>query len=224
MMNKRLRWIIYTSVVFFIVSTLDRLALLYTSAHLHDIQGHTSGAFLLGARYDLREIGIVAVLMLLLGFIPLFDPFRSSFGRKFWSILLSIVSVVAIFLYVADMMHFEYLAQRLNASVINFVPEGGTSALMLWQTYPVIKILLIIIVLSWLLIFCLLRIIRNVGRSAAMGSKAVNISGGILVFLLCALCIFGRVGQYPLRWSDAFGLGDSRLSQLALNPFQSFFS
>ena len=223
-MNKRLRWIVYTAVVFFILSTLDRVVLLYTSPQLHDVQGHTSGAFLLGARYDLREIGVVAVLMLLLGFIPLFDPFRSSFGKKFWSTLLSVISVLAIFMYVADIMHFAYLAQRLNASAINFIPEGGTSALMVWQTYPVIKILLIIIILSWLLIFCLLRIIKNVGRSSATGSKAVNISGGIVVFLLCALCIFGRVGQYPLRWSDAFGLGDSRLSQLALNPFQSFFS
>src|SRR6476620_11083599 len=36
--------------------------------------------------------------------------------------------------------------------------------------------------------------------------------------------IFGRINQYPLRWSDAFQLGDDYKAQLALNPFESFFN
>jgi phosphoglycerol transferase MdoB-like AlkP superfamily enzyme len=54
--------------------------------------------------------------------------------------------------------------------------------------------------------------------------KRINIPIGVLFFILCAIGIFGRVGQYPLRWSDAFSLGNDNASQLALNPFQSFFS
>ena len=33
-----------------------------------------------------------------------------------------------------------------------------------------------------------------------------------------------RPGQFPLRWSDAFTLSDDFKANLALNPFQSFFS
>jgi hypothetical protein len=40
----------------------------------------------------------------------------------------------------------------------------------------------------------------------------------------CAIGIFGRIGQYPLRWSDAFNLRNDASANLALNPFQSFFS
>ena len=38
------------------------------------------------------------------------------------------------------------------------------------------------------------------------------------------LGIFGRIGQYPLRWSDAFSEGGDYQANLSLNPFQSFFS
>ena len=34
----------------------------------------------------------------------------------------------------------------------------------------------------------------------------------------------GRIGQFPLRWSDAFALGDDYKAGLAFNPIQSFFS
>ena len=46
----------------------------------------------------------------------------------------------------------------------------------------------------------------------------------ILSFLLLGLGIFGRIGQYPLRWSDAFALGSDYKANLALNPLESFFS
>jgi phosphoglycerol transferase MdoB-like AlkP superfamily enzyme len=36
--------------------------------------------------------------------------------------------------------------------------------------------------------------------------------------------IFGKLDQFPLRWSDAFALGNDYKANLALNPFQSFFS
>jgi len=55
-------------------------------------------------------------------------------------------------------------------------------------------------------------------------TKWSKVGWGIGFFLLCALGIFGRIGQYPLRWSDAFALGNDYQSQIALNPMQSFFS
>jgi phosphoglycerol transferase MdoB-like AlkP superfamily enzyme len=45
---------------------------------------------------------------------------------------------------------------------------------------------------------------------------------GALVLLVVAL--WGRLGQYPLRWSDAFALHNDLAANLALNPLQSFIS
>jgi len=223
-MNKKIRWILLTLLVYFFVMTAGRLFLLFTSGYLHGINKNIFNALWLGTRYDLRELGILTVLMLFIPLIPFLDPFKTSSAKKFWIGLLSLLSVLVVFMYVIDALHFDYLAQRLNASIMNFIPEGSTSALMVWQTYPVIKILLLITLLSTVIIFFIKRVLKITGRQTATVNKRSNIVTHVILFLLAALCVFGRIGQYPLRWSDAFELGDSRLSQLALNPIQSFFS
>lgn len=223
-MHQKIRWILLTCLLFLIIMSLDRVFLLFSSGYLQGIHKNLSGAFWLGLRYDLREIGILAVLMLLFSLIPTLNPFRSVPGKKFWMALLSLLSVAAISFYVIDALHFDYLAQRLNSSVLNFIPEGQTSIGMVWQTYPVIRLLLLIAALSWLAIFFISKIYKRAATQIKpMGRPGIIITH-IAFVLVAAFCIFGRIDQYPLRWSDAFGLGDSRLSQLALNPFQSFFS
>ena len=47
---------------------------------------------------------------------------------------------------------------------------------------------------------------------------------GVCWFLLLGMLIFGRFSQYPLRWSDAFSLGNDYKANLALNPLESFFN
>ncbi len=223
-MRKKQTWILLTVITFFVIMSADRLFLLFTSAHLNGISKNIFSALWLGMRYDLRELGIVAFVMLILSFFRFLDPFRSGIGRKVWLVILSVISVVAVLVYVADTLHFDYLAQRLNASVLNFIPEGQTSAMMVWQTYPVLRILLLTAVLSIVIIYFLRKAMHVADRQTKPQAKkwnAVSITG---IILLAAFCIFGRLNQYPLRWSDAFGLRDGRLSQLALNPFQSFFS
>jgi phosphoglycerol transferase MdoB-like AlkP superfamily enzyme len=46
----------------------------------------------------------------------------------------------------------------------------------------------------------------------------------IALALILGLGIFGRLNQYPLRWSDAFSFEDDFKANLALNPIQSFLS
>jgi phosphoglycerol transferase MdoB-like AlkP superfamily enzyme len=61
-------------------------------------------------------------------------------------------------------------------------------------------------------------------KQNASGSRKAHPMFFVLFVLLCSIGIYGKLGQYPLRWSDAFSLGNERSAQLALNPFQSFFS
>lgn len=223
-MHRRILWILLTCCVFFILMEADRVFLLFSSGYLRGIAKSPADALWLGARYDLRELGILAIVMLLLSFVPVMDPFRSASGKKIWLVVLSSLALASVIFYIADALHFDYLAQRLNSSVLNFVPEGATSFGMVWQTYPVLRLVLLIIALTGILIFFISRIIKVTANRSNPTGKVKNITAHIAIGLVAAFCIFGRLDQYPLRWSDAFGLGDSRLSQLALNPFQSFFS
>ena len=52
----------------------------------------------------------------------------------------------------------------------------------------------------------------------------VQFLSGFVFALLLGVGIFGRLNQYPLRWSDAFSFDDDFKANLSLNPVQSFLS
>ncbi len=185
-------------------------------------------SFVLGIRFDLRYVGILALLLLLLGSLPFLDPFDTKAGRRVSMTLMGIGSFLLVVFYSVDFAHYSYLSQRLSASDLNYVTDAGISTTMVWQSYPVIRILIVLVVGCWII----RRVIRWVygriqrGKGPVPGPSTRWVRTGWFVgcFLLLGLGIFGRIGQYPLRWSDAFGLGGDYQANLSLNPFQSFFS
>lgn len=192
-------------------------------------------SFLLGIRFDLRYAGILTLFLLLTVSLPVLDPFRTKAGRRFFRIVTGIAAFLLVFFYTVDFAHYSYLTQRLSASDLNYLTNIGISARMVWQTYPVIRILILLIAGTWairrLLRWVYERIRRASGSLAAgpgsvtrRSSKWVRTGWFVIPLLLLAVAIFGRVGQYPLRWSDAFSLGSDYQANLSLNPFQSFFS
>jgi phosphoglycerol transferase MdoB-like AlkP superfamily enzyme len=214
------------SVGFFLLLLMSLLRLLaYYFLAPPDLSLYTAlKSFCLGFRFDAREAGILTLVLLLVGSIPGLDIFKTSGGRKTAFVILFIAILFVEIFFVFDFLHFRYLLQRLNASALSFLADAKISGSMVWQTYPVIRILLLILS-GLLLLFWLVRLLyRKIANEKANSSKKSRVAYGVIGFLLCALAIFGRVGQYPLRWSDAFDLGSDFQANLALNPFQSFFS
>jgi len=208
-----------------LIMSLLRLALFLSFSK----QGHSFGAvipsFVLGIRYDLRYVGILDVLLLLLGMIRVSDPFRSGWARRLALGLIGIAAFLVLFFYSVDFAHYSYLSQRLNASVLNYMTDAGISVNMVWQTYPVIRIVLLLIFGTWLFRRGFRVVYERIHRrQAAVLSRKALVVWYLVPFLVLALAIFGRIGQYPLRWSDAFTLGSDYEAGIALNPFQSFFS
>ncbi|HEY4060838.1 MAG TPA: sulfatase-like hydrolase/transferase [Puia sp.] len=205
--------------------SLLRLALFLSFSR----QGHSFGellpSFVLGVRYDLRYVGILELLLLLTGSLAFLDPFQRRAGRRWVFFLTGLAGFLIVFFYSVDFAHYSYLSQRLNASVLNYLADAGISAGMVWQTYPVIRIVLVLIAGTWLIRWIVRLLFERIRRSDdPVLSRRVRGGWGVVVFLLLGLAIFGRVGQYPLRWSDAFSLGSDYGANLSLNPFQSFFS
>lgn len=150
-----------------------------------------------------------------------YDPFINRNARKIWKIYFLLTTIFLVFFYAIDFQHFDYLRQRLNASAINYTEDTKISLSMVWQTYPVISMLIAIVavvfVINWLINKSFTRI------SAASKIKSQQLFS-IMLFLLLAFGIWGKMSQFPLRWSDAFAFGNEFKSSVALNPVQSFFS
>ncbi|HEY4207593.1 MAG TPA: sulfatase-like hydrolase/transferase [Puia sp.] len=220
-----IRLIFVVGIIFLLIMSLLRLGLYLSFSK----QGHSFSdllsSFVLGIRFDLRYAGILCVLLLLTGSLPFLHPFRRTAGRKWAIFLIGFSGFLILFFYTVDFAHYGYLSQRLNASVLNYLADAGISANMVWQTYPVLRILLLLIVGTWLAVRGVKILLRRFDRAGEpMLRRSGRVAWFVAAFLLLGLAIFGRVGQYPLRWSDAFSQGNDYKASLSLNPFQSFFS
>jgi phosphoglycerol transferase MdoB-like AlkP superfamily enzyme len=95
---------------------------------------------------------------------------------------------------------------------------------MVWQSYPVLKLLIAIGLITALLTWLILRSHRRIQSNPVQVTRQSRVVSSVTLFLLLGLAIFGKINQYPLRWSDAFALGNDYKANLALNPFESFFN
>lgn len=221
---KLIRWILWTGLIFLVLFTLMRLGLFILSDQQSYPLSRLGGSFFLGLRYDLRMISILLVVMLILGSIPVLHPFTSLRGKKIWMIVLGIVTFFVLFFFAVDFAHYAYLEQRLNASVLNYLQDARISMGMVWQSYPIIRMALGLLLATAVIIWLIRRSHRFVSKQSYTGTRRSRIISFIALFLIAGFFIFGKFGQYPLRWSDAFAQGSDYKAYLALNPFESFFS
>lgn len=182
-------------------------------------------AFLLGLRYDLKFTAIMSLAILLLCAIPFLNPLKKCGAARFWKILMIAVFLIFMVFLIADYYHYDYLHQKLNATVLNFLADAGISFSMMQESYPLGWIFLILFGSVAIFAFWHNRFLNAIRKSApiVIHKRKRFFAYLIFVLLLGSFC-FGKLGQFPLRWSDAFLLQDDFKSNTALNPFQTFFS
>ena len=215
------RWIVSVLLLFLLLMTLGRFIIFWKFNPPG--KAFSGSAFIMGLRFDARVVCVIGLLMLLLCAIPYINPFKNSRAKTFWNILLPVLFLLMILVLAIDYYHFDYLHQRLNATVLNYLQDAGISFSMMWQSYPLpwIGLALILAFLLGRLLFSRL-LARYMEQESFYKRKARLLY--VLTFLVLGGFIFGKIGQFPLRWSDAYTLSDDFKANLALNPFQSFLS
>ena len=216
-----LRWILSLVLSFLVLMTLARFITYWTFNPPG--KAFSGSAFIMGFRYDARMACIAGVAIMLLCAIPFINPFKNTGAKKIWNILLTLIFIITLIFYAADYYHFDYLHQRLNATVLNYFQDAGISYSMMWQTYPLVRISIALIIFALLGAFYFSKLLSAYQRKEVTAKKR-DIIFYIVSFLLMGAFVFGKIGQFPLRWSDAYTLSDDFKANLALNPFQSFFS
>jgi phosphoglycerol transferase MdoB-like AlkP superfamily enzyme len=216
-----LRWILSVALIFLLLLSLSRLIIFWSFNPPG--KAFSGSAFIMGMRYDVRVVCIIALSMMLLCAIPNLNPFKNYKASSFWNFLVPFIFVITVLVLAIDYYHFDYLHQRLNATVLNYVEDAGISFNMMWESYPLIWITVgfIIIVLLARLMFG--RLLARYQQQYSAYRRKGRL-WFVAVFLVFGILIFGKIGQFPLRWSDAYTLSDDFKANLALNPFQSFIS
>jgi len=139
---KTIQWIVKLFLIYLCIFTAFRIAtvICFKPGSISLLQ--LAPSFWLGLKYDLRWIAIILLPIAILSVFPRLSPFTSNRGKKFWTAYLGITTLLVLFFYGADFGQFAYINARLNADALIFAEDPRESLQMVWQTYPVVWILI----------------------------------------------------------------------------------
>ena len=210
--NKFKAYFIFVGVAFLL------MALMRVIFYFVNNMGYQEGvftAFLTGLRFDIR----IAFLFALPFGIFLLLPAKKIF-KQIICIFYTIAFGALVLLYFLDFGYYAYLAQRLNAYIFELAQNTATSLEMVWQTYPVIKGAIALIILAFIS-YAITRKIADYAYAKQGGKKSWVFV--IIALLITAAFVHGRFSQYPLRWSNAYFTTDNFLTSLAINPLHNLY-
>ncbi|MBS1744198.1 MAG: sulfatase-like hydrolase/transferase [Bacteroidetes bacterium] len=222
---KTIQWIVTLFFIYLFIFTAFRIAtvICFKPASISVLDLWPS--FWLGLKYDLRWIAFILFPIALFSLYPKFSPFYSERLKKFWTIYLGIVTLLVLFFYGADFGQFAYINARLNADALIFAEDPQESIQMVWQSYPIVWILIglfgAVLMVTWMF------------RRTHVGVEGKNMNvhkftyrrrWHVAALLLLGWFMYGFLTAAPLNFFRAFNLNDEFKSNLALNPLQNFFT
>ena len=222
---KTIQWIVKLFIIYLCIFTAFRIATVICFKPKAIGVFELVSAFWLGLKYDLRWIAIILLPIAVLSLYPRLSPFYSERSKKRWTIYLGFLTLLVLFFYGADFGQFAYINARLNADALIFAEDPRESLQMVWQSYPIVWILLglagAVMMMTWMF--------RRMHVDVT--EKNINIHKfsyrrrwHAAALLLLAWFVYGFLTLKPLDFFRAFGLNDEFKSNLALNPLQNFFT
>lgn len=179
-------------------------------------------AWQLGMRFDLKLTAILLFPLLVFLYFLRSKFLKRSLWRTMSKTYLWLVYVVVLVAYVIDAGYYQYLDTRIDSNALRFTDQGiGTYLTVLWQSYPVVKILIGI----FFFLFFVKRLFKIIDcrYTTQKFGRLKNIGFGLLGFLCLSFAIYNSFSHFPLRWSQAFFSKKQSVNQFALNPILYFF-
>jgi len=223
--SKTIQWMIKIFIIYLCMFTAFRIvtAVLFKPKTIGVFELFPS--FWLGLKYDLRWIAIVLSPIIVLSIFKRFSPFHSERTKRVWTIYLAINTLVIMFFYGADFGNFSYNHTRIGASALNFKDDPYEMFHMVWETYPIIWIL----VGLGIAVFFTAKLFRRTHGTVDANNYWHKFEYKRRWYLVALLLMFWFIYGFlrferPLTRQDAYKLNDNFKSYLALNPFQNFIT
>ena len=216
---------IFTNVFFlFLYLFILRLLFYFFFSQINNgTSSEISKAFNLGIRFDIKLATLIILPLAILIFIVRNRFFSSKIFKLINTVYLTITYIVVTLFYVFDFGYYDYLEKRLDATSLRFLDNLDISTQVLFESYPVYKGLILLLILSFLFYKLAQFIYRKYTTSNLQFSKKKNAFFIITSFLLLAFGVYNSITHYPLRWSQAFFSKNNQINQFALNPVLYFF-
>lgn len=222
---KTIQWLVKLFIIYLVIFTGFRIATVVCFKPKNIAVLDLAPAFWLGLKYDLRWIAFILFPIAVFSLYPKFSPFYSERLKKFWTVYLGILTLLVLFFYGADFGQFAYINARLNADALIFAEDPQESLQMVWQSYPIIWILIGLFGSVLMMIWMFRRTHVTVeGKNMNIHKFAYRRRWHVAALLILGWFMYGFFTARPLNFFRAFSLNDEFKSNLALNPLQNFFT
>ena len=114
--SKTIQWMIKLFTIYLLVFTALRIATVVFFKPSNISVWELGPSFWLGLKYDLRWIAIALSPIIVLSIFKRFSPFYSAGTKKFWTVYLSVVTLVIMF----------FLMYGFAGSSINFISRANS--------------------------------------------------------------------------------------------------
>lgn len=219
---KTLRWVINLTGIFLLIFTLFRAVTFLWFRPVGMYWSDALPAFILGLRYDLRWVAVILMPVVLLSINREWSPFYADRNKKFWTWYLAVLTFILFFFFAAGFGSFSYNQTPLDAGAMNFAEDFTISIRMIWQTYPLLWMLLGLGVAVWFFRWMYHKSHWQViSKTDGLGIPHRR-DYLVIAALILAGFIHGSVTIRPLKRADCFRFQQSFLSYLAINPLQNF--
>ncbi len=222
--SKTIQWIVKLFIIYLAMFTAFRIAtvVLFRPKNISVLE--LGPSFWLGLKYDLRWIAIVLSPIIVLSIFKKFSPFHSPRTKKAWTIYLAIITLVIMFFYGADFGNFSYNHTRIGASALNFKDDPYEMFRMVWESYPIVWILIGLAIAVFFTAQLFQRTHGSVDANNYWHRFEYKRRWYLVALLLMCWFVYGFLNVQPLTRQDAYKLNDNFKSYLALNPFQNFIT
>jgi phosphoglycerol transferase MdoB-like AlkP superfamily enzyme len=222
---KTIQWIVKLFLIYLVIFTGFRVATVVCFKPAKTGLLELMPAFWLGLKYDLRWIAFILTPIAIFSLFPKFNPFRGERPKRFWTAYLGIITLLVLFFYGADFGQFAYVNARLNADALIFAEDPQESLQMVWQSYPIVWILIGLFGAVMMMIWMFRRTHVDVEeKNTNIHKFAYRRRWHLTAILLLGWFMYGFLTLRPLNFFRAFRLNDEFKSNLALNPMQNFFT
>ncbi len=180
-------------------------------------------SFLVGLRFDFSIACYITAPLLLLGILPGIDVSRVRIVRWFNNLLLFVIAIVAFYICESDIEFFKFFNTRLNSMALEWNDTPGFVVTMLWESFPVVRYLLLLTVIGIVFIWLILRMQRTLLVKRKPSRSWLNLA---YLPVIAAILVMGARGRLeekaPLTWGEAYFSEHGFANLLALNPVFTF--
>jgi hypothetical protein len=229
MLFPRLRYLLSGMAVLFILFAGLRMGFWFGASGVPFSLSGDDGVLLktlgVGFRFDLRLAILLMLPPALLLILPRWNAVNTRGLRRGMRVWLGVVLLTVGLVYIADFGYYAWTGLRVNVSAFRFFSNPDISARLVWEHYPVIRLVLLWLLASAAFLWVFARLERlTLDRPALPVPRKITALVVAVFSVGSVLGILGRADNInlenpvPLRWSDAFFSGNTRMGALGLNP------